>query len=215
MARPLHHRRPRRTAPTPARPRRQHRVAGGAAAGTPAALIPAKGPWPSPRVDAIEATAAKYAADRPAWGLRRQVFRDPPTVRDRVWQLDFSGIETAAGGIWRLCAVIDFVTEYCLALTVTPTSRGADAVACVERAVAHAQRLLGLPDLRADRGSVDVVERSFGTPKYDHLYRTRLTDGDALAVECSLFRQTCNTRRPHQGIGDRIPRTTYLSSLRT
>ncbi len=29
---------------------------------------PPKGPWPAPRVDAIEAVAAKYAADWPAWG---------------------------------------------------------------------------------------------------------------------------------------------------
>jgi len=30
-----------------------------------------KGPWPAPRVDAIEALAAKYAADWPAWGHRK------------------------------------------------------------------------------------------------------------------------------------------------
>ena len=33
-----------------------------------------------------------------------------------------------------------------------------------------------------------VVERFLGTLKYEHLYRTRLSDGDALAVECNLFR---------------------------
>lgn len=104
-----------------------------------------KGPWPSPKVDAIEAVAAKYAADWPAWGhrkiaammradghvvststvlralrrsglllpsgfradrrswsrLRKRVFHDPPTERNRVWQMDFSEFETARGGIWR------------------------------------------------------------------------------------------------------------------
>src|SRR6185312_5343926 len=30
-----------------------------------------KGPWPAPRVDAIDALAAKYAADWPAWGHRK------------------------------------------------------------------------------------------------------------------------------------------------
>ena len=30
-----------------------------------------KGPWPSPAVDLIEAVAAKYATDRPAWGHRK------------------------------------------------------------------------------------------------------------------------------------------------
>ena len=32
---------------------------------------PPKGPWPAPRVDAIEAVAAKYAADWPASGHRK------------------------------------------------------------------------------------------------------------------------------------------------
>jgi putative transposase len=32
---------------------------------------PPKGPWPAPRVDAIEAVAAKHAADWPAWGHRK------------------------------------------------------------------------------------------------------------------------------------------------
>jgi DNA-binding transcriptional regulator YiaG len=32
---------------------------------------PPKGPWLAPRVDAIEAVAAKYAADWPAWGSAR------------------------------------------------------------------------------------------------------------------------------------------------
>ena len=106
---------------------------------------------PAPRVDAIEAVAAKYAADWPAWGhrkiaammradghqvststvqralrrrglllptgfradrrswarLRKRVFRDPPRQRNWVWQMDFSEFETARGGIWRICAVID------------------------------------------------------------------------------------------------------------
>jgi hypothetical protein len=32
---------------------------------------PVKGPWPSPKVDQVEAVAAKYAADWPAWGHRK------------------------------------------------------------------------------------------------------------------------------------------------
>ena len=55
------------------------------------------------------------------------MFRDPPTERNRVWQTDFSEFETTNGGIWRICAVIDYATKYCLAITVTATSRGADA----------------------------------------------------------------------------------------
>jgi hypothetical protein len=72
--------------------------------------------------------------------------------------MDFSEFETARGGIWRICAVIDYATKYCLAATVTPTSRGQDALGCLCRAVVEAERVLDLDDLRADRGVMDVVD---------------------------------------------------------
>jgi putative transposase len=61
--------------------------------------------------------------------------------RNRVRQIDFSEFETARGGIWRIRAVIDYATKYCLAATVTPTSRGQDALGCLRRAVAGAERV--------------------------------------------------------------------------
>jgi putative transposase len=147
---------------------------------------PSKGPWPAPKVDRIEALAAKYAEAWPAWGyrkiaalmradghdvtnssvqralrrrglllpqdfradrkswavLRRKVFRNPPTERNRVWQTDFSEFETTHGGIWRICAVIDYATKYCLAVTVSPTGRGADALRCLQLAIAEAEYIL-------------------------------------------------------------------------
>jgi hypothetical protein len=54
--------------------------------------------------------------------------------------MDFSEFETARGGIWRICAVIDYPTKYCLA--ATPTSRGQDALGCLRRAVVEAERVL-------------------------------------------------------------------------
>jgi putative transposase len=209
-----------------------------------------------------------YRADRKSWAaIRRRVFRDPPTQRNRVWQTDFSEFETAASGIWRICAVIDFATKYCLAATITPTARGQDALACLIAAVRHAERLLDLDDLRDDRGEVDLVdettgellrtvpapiavvsdngpcfrgavfagaftgddpllrhvrtrvkspqtngliERFFGTLKYEHLFRGPIGDGDALTVEVNWFRQIYNTIRPHQALHDRAPRNAYL-----
>ena len=69
-----------------------------------------------------------FRADRKSWAaLRRKMFHDPPTERNRVWQTDFSEFETAGGGIWRICAVIDYATKYCLAARITPTGRGVDA----------------------------------------------------------------------------------------
>ncbi|KQH76727.1 hypothetical protein AO501_04705 [Mycobacterium gordonae] len=271
----------------------------------------AKGPWPAPVVDRIEALAAKYAEAWPAWGyrkiaalmradghqvtnssvqralrrrglllpqgfradrkswavLRRNVFRDPPTERNRVWQTDFSEFETTNGGIRRICAVIDYATKYCLAITVTPTGRGADALRCLQLAVTEAQRQLDLDDLRTDRGLMDifdaddtiigqapapiavvsdngpcfrgktfqtaftgddplmrhvrtrikspqtngVIERFFGTLKYEHLFRGYIGDGDALDMEAHRFRIIYNTIRPHQALADRTPIQAYLA----
>jgi transposase InsO family protein len=58
-----------------------------------------------------------------------------------------------------------------------------------------------------------VVERFFGTLKYEHLYRAIIGDGNALAVEVNCFRHTYNTPRPHQALGDRTLRQTYLTHL--
>jgi putative transposase len=208
-------------------------------------------------------------ADRKSWAvLRRKVFRDPPTERNRVWQTDFSEFETVNGGIWRICAVIDYATKYCLAITVTPTARGTDALGCLQLAISEAQRILDLDDLRTDRGLMDiidaadtvightpapiavvsdngpcfrgqtfqsafddedplmrhvrtrvkspqtngVVERFFGTLKYEHLYRGYIADGDALDMEVHRFRIIYNTIRPHQALTDRTPKQAYLES---
>ena len=58
-----------------------------------------------------------------------------------------------------------------------------------------------------------VVDQFFGTLKYEHLYRAIIGDGNALAVEVNCFRQTYNSLRPHQALGDRTPRQTYLALL--
>jgi transposase InsO family protein len=79
-----------------------------------------------------------------------------------VWQTDFSEFETTGGGIRRICAVIDYATKYCLAITITPTGRGMDALACLRAAVAEAERVLGLDDLGADRGEFDLIDEITG-----------------------------------------------------
>ncbi|MEU7765035.1 integrase core domain-containing protein [Nocardia sp. NPDC049190] len=207
-----------------------------------------------------------YRADRKSWAmLRRKVFRDPSAHRNRVWQTDFSEFETIGGGIWRICAVIDYATKYCLAVTVTPTARGVDALARLRLAVTDAERALDLDDLRADRGLAEVlepagevlgmvrepiavvsdngscfrrevfktafagpdsllrhvrtrvrapqtngvIERFFGTLKYEHLFRGMITDGDVLDMEIHGFRIIYNAIRPYQALGDRTPSTAY------
>ena len=53
--------------------------------------------------------------------------------------------------------MIDYVTKYCLAATVTTTCRGTDALRCLDLAVAEAQRLLNLTDLRDDLRTADTM----------------------------------------------------------
>jgi putative transposase len=50
-----------------------------------------------------------------------------------------------------------------------------------------------------------VIERFFGTLKYEHLFRGPIDDAGGLAVEVGRFRQIYNTIRPHQAIADRTP----------
>ncbi|WP_433683975.1 integrase core domain-containing protein [Nocardia sp. CA-119907] len=50
-----------------------------------------------------------------------------------------------------------------------------------------------------------VIERFFGTWKYEHLFRGAIADGDALDMEVHPFRIIYNTIRPHQALDDRTP----------
>jgi putative transposase len=56
-----------------------------------------------------------------------------------------------------------------------------------------------------------VVERFFGSLKYEHLYGADIGDGDALAVEVHRFRHRYNTIRPHQALADRTPAQVYTA----
>jgi putative transposase len=208
-----------------------------------------------------------FRADRKSWAaLHRKVFHDPPTERNRVWQTDFSEFEITGGGIWRICAVIDYATKYCLAITITPTGRGSvrspacappsprpnassssmtyamteanpnswtktaaiiDVVpapiavvsnngSCFRGEIYQTAFAGDDPLLRHVRTRVrspqsnGVIERFFGTLKYEHLYRARVGDGGGLAMETSRFCDIYARIRPHQSLGDRTPRDAYL-----
>src|SRR5215211_377439 len=124
----------------------------------------------------------------------------------------FSEFETARGGIWRICAVIDYATKSCLAATVTPTSYGQDALGCLRWAVVEAERVLDLDDLRGDRGVMDVVDAddyvigeapaAIAVVTDNGPWVRGVTFADAFAGEVYLFRHTYNTLRPHQALDD-------------
>lgn len=88
----------------------------------------------------------RYQAERRQLAqARRAVFVDPPTRRNRVWQLDFSEFETTSGGRWRLAGIVDYHAKVSLACPVSATCRASDAVAALEVARLEAATLLGKP----------------------------------------------------------------------
>lgn len=56
-----------------------------------------------------------------------------------------------------------------------------------------------------------VVERFFGTLKYEHLYRIEIGDVLELQAEVDAFRQLYNTWRPHETLGQTPPIGHYLA----
>ena len=45
---------------------------------------------------------------------RRDVFVEPVTRRNRVWQADFSEFETGTEGVWRLGGIVDYAAKVVL-----------------------------------------------------------------------------------------------------
>ncbi|UTI63317.1 hypothetical protein NBH00_18405 [Paraconexibacter antarcticus] len=81
-------------------------------------------------------------------GARREAFLDPPTRRNRVWQMDFFELETAGGGTWRSGDVVDYWVKLVLAGPVITTQTHRDAIASVLAAIEQAETLLGRPLLQ-------------------------------------------------------------------
>jgi transposase InsO family protein len=75
--------------------------------------------------------------------VRKETFLDPPQARNRVWQCDFTEIETDGGGTWRICIVIDYATKVVLAAQVSATSTQLDAINAVGAAIRAAEALSG------------------------------------------------------------------------
>jgi putative transposase len=88
--------------------------------------------------------------------VRKETFLDPPVARNRVWQCDFTEIETDSGGTWRICIVIDYATKVVLAAEVSATSTQYDAIRAVKLAMHTAELLSG------HRLVEDCVDRDTG-----------------------------------------------------
>lgn len=188
---------------------------------------------------------------------RKAAFVSPPTRRNRVWQTDFSELETAAGGTWQMSGVVDYVAKLCLCCPVTTTKTWRQAVAALEDARGVVQDLLGVtlaedctspetgeitpvivvsdngpcyravgfaryiasrPELSHVRtrhrspGTNGVIERFYGSIKYEHLYRHEINDGPALAEHVDCFLETYNRQRPHEALGFALPIDRYTAT---
>lgn len=90
---------------------------------------------------------------------RKAAFVAPVTRRNRVWQTDFSELETSGGGTWQLGGVVDYAAKIALACAVTATKTWRDAVACLEAARDAAHDLLERPliDDLTDPTSAELV----------------------------------------------------------
>jgi putative transposase len=200
---------------------------------------------------------ARYQRERRQLAAeRRAAFVDPPVRRNRVWQLDFSEFETAAGGTWRIGGIVDYATKLCLVASITATTTSRDACGAVAVAIGEAERLLGGPleddcvdpvtgelvpaVIVTDNGpafrSIEfggfirarpflrhvrtrhhapetngVVERFFGTLKYEHLYPREIRDVVELAAEIDAFRALYNGIRPHEALDFGTPLSRHLA----
>jgi putative transposase len=86
----------------------------------------------------------RYQAERRALAAaRRALFVAAPTRRNRVWQTDFTEVETSQGGTWRISPVVDYAAKLALATPVSGTTGARDAIAAVKAAIKEAERLMG------------------------------------------------------------------------
>jgi len=65
-----------------------------------------------------------------------------PVRRNRLWQLDWSELETLAGGSWDYAPTVDYWAKVALSAYAAPTKTTADAIRAVEAAIGEVERLL-------------------------------------------------------------------------
>lgn len=75
--------------------------------------------------------------------VRREVFREDFDRRNRVWQTDFTEIETSHGGDWQIQPVMDYVTKFCLSCRVSTTQAATDLCQALDDASHIAHDLMG------------------------------------------------------------------------
>ena len=89
---------------------------------------------------------ADYQRDRRQTARERKAaFMEPIVSPLQAWQLDFSELETDAGGTWRVGACVDYYSKVEFGWHWSPSATHRDAIETVELALAEAERLAGRP----------------------------------------------------------------------
>ncbi len=84
------------------------------------------------------------------------------------------------------------------------------------KSVGFARHMASRPEFTHVRTSVHspqtngVIERFFGSIKYEHLYREEIADGLDLAMHAERYLDVFNGIRPHEELGFRTPLEAYL-----
>jgi putative transposase len=87
---------------------------------------------------------ARYQSERRALAAAwRALFVSAPTRRNRVWQTDFTEVETSQGGTWRISPLVGYAAKLALATPISGTTGARDAIAALKAAIREAERLLG------------------------------------------------------------------------
>ena len=104
---------------------------------------------------------AHYQRERRKLAERRKAaFANDPTGPNQVWQLDFSEVETTAGGTWRLAGCRDYWSKYEHPFHVSATANQFDAIDTVELALADYEAMFGHPmveDCRVDSETEELL----------------------------------------------------------
>ena len=160
------------------------------------------------------------------------------TEANHVWCSDITYIPMARGFCY-LVAVMDWATRKVLSWRLSNTL---DASFCID-ALQEALLTYGTPDIfNTDQGSQFTseeftgvlnrhgikismdgngrwrdnifIERLWKTVKYEEIYLKAYESISHARRELTKYFERYNTRRPHQGLNDRIPDAVYMSSLR-
>jgi len=159
------------------------------------------------------------------------------TEANAVWCADITYIPMARGFCY-LVAVMDWASRKVLSFRLSNTL---DTSFCIE-ALEEALRNYGTPDIfNTDQGSqftsdgftrvlndhhINIsmdgrgrwrdnifIERLWKTVKYQEVYLKAYESITHARKELTQFFERYNTRRPHQGLGDRTPDEVYFSTL--